>query len=102
MDDIKMACEVLRPVSIVAVIISTIVSIFIAVIMKQHEKKDEDRNKEIYGFIKRKNIEDDERDKKMNDLEVSLYGTFADVKVLQERHKAHKELCEERHKGKKK
>ena len=99
MDEVKMACEILRPVSIVAVIISTIVSIFIAVIMKQHEKRHVDEGNEVHGFIKRKNREDDERDKKIDNLETSLYKTFADVRVAQEKHTAHKELCEERHKG---
>lgn len=98
MDDIKMACETLRPVYFILGIILTALSLFVTVIMKQHEKKDEEKNKEIYGFIKRKNKEDDDKEKRISDLESSLYRTFADVRVLQEKHMAHKELCEERHK----
>lgn len=100
MNELKDICATLQPVYIIVALIFTVVGGFNAIIMRSHEKRDNDKQKEYKGFMTRKNKEDEVRDKKINDIEVSLYQTFADLRVSEESDRGHRQLCEERHKEK--
>lgn len=102
MNEFEMVCQTLRPIHYTVGIILLVVTIFNRFIVQGSEKRVMQRLDGHEGWLTRHNRELTSLDNRMDNTDKSTYEIFTTVRVIEERDKAHRELCDERHKEREK